>query len=99
MTPMPYAWPHTLVFWAVFVWAFLPEVGIVRRARRRDNATDAKSLQVIAFGTWAAYFTAFPIAWVPILQFPAEHRVAIFYLGIFPTRVLELAANSISTIF
>jgi len=26
-------WPYALVFWVVYVWAFFPEFGIVRRAR------------------------------------------------------------------
>jgi protein-S-isoprenylcysteine O-methyltransferase Ste14 len=81
MKPLPFVWPYALIFWAAYFWAFWPEFGIVRRAQRSDSAKDAKSLQVIVFGMWVAFFLAFPLAWVPSLQFPT-HRVGIFFLGI-----------------
>ena len=28
MRPLPYVWPYALLFWAVFVWAYLPEFAI-----------------------------------------------------------------------
>ncbi len=46
MKPLTFVLPYALVFWAVFVWAFWPEVRIVRTARRTAGATDAKPLQV-----------------------------------------------------
>ena len=50
MTPLIFVWPYALPFWAVFLWAFLPEFGIVRRAQRSQAASDSKSLQVIMVG-------------------------------------------------
>jgi protein-S-isoprenylcysteine O-methyltransferase Ste14 len=82
MKPLPYVWPYALLYWAVFVWAFAPEFGIVQRARRAQGPTDSKSLQVILLGQGLAFFAAFPLAWVPALQFPAQYRFASFYAGV-----------------
>ena len=81
MRPLPFAWPYALVFWIVFVWAFLPEFGIVRRAHS-GNATDAKSLQVIMVGMNAAFLAAFYFAWVPALHVSSQYIVPAFWLGI-----------------
>lgn len=81
MKPLPFVWPHALLFWAVELWAFWPEFGIIRRARRSAGAKDAKSLQVILLGTWIAFIGAFSLAWVPALQF-RDHRVGLFLVGV-----------------
>ena len=39
MTPLPFVWPHALVFWAVFLWAYSAEFGIVRRAQKAQGAS------------------------------------------------------------
>jgi hypothetical protein len=59
MKPLPFVWPYALVFWGVFVWGFMREFGIVRRATRDRTAADAKSLQVIMFGMNIAFLGAF----------------------------------------
>jgi protein-S-isoprenylcysteine O-methyltransferase Ste14 len=82
MRPLPYVWPHALLFWAVFLWAFLPEFAIVRRARREQTSTDSKSLQVILAGQGIAFFLSYPMAWIPAFQFPAEYRPIVFYGGL-----------------
>lgn len=82
MTPLPFVWPYALLFWAAFLWAFSPEFAIVQRARRSQAASDSKSLQVIMFGQMIASLAAFPIAWVPALQFAPAHRFVAFYGGI-----------------
>lgn len=81
MTPLPFVWPYALLFWAVDVWAFLPEFGIIRRAQRSGHAEDPKSMQVILMGTGIAFVAAFPLAWVPALQI-AGLRVGVFLLGV-----------------
>lgn len=81
MRPLPFVWPYALVFWGVYVWAFWPELGIVRRARRSVGVKDAKSLQVILFGLQIAIFAAFYVAWMHMLQIPG-HRVGVFLLGV-----------------
>jgi protein-S-isoprenylcysteine O-methyltransferase Ste14 len=82
MRPLPFVWPYALGFWAVSVWAFLPEFGIVRRARHSGSSADAKSLQVILFGMNAAFLAAFPLAWVPALHFGSTYIVPAFWLGV-----------------
>jgi protein-S-isoprenylcysteine O-methyltransferase Ste14 len=82
MTPLPFVWPHSLVFWAVFAWAYSPEYGIVRRARKAQGASDSRSLQVIMLGQGIASFASFWLAFVPALQFPPAYRMAAFYGGI-----------------
>ncbi len=81
MTPLPFVWPHALLFWAVDLWAFTPEFAIIRRARRSPSATDAKSMQVIILGMWIAYVGAFPLAWVPAFQITG-HRVGALLAGV-----------------
>ena len=82
MRPLPFVWPYAAIYWAVFIWAFLPEFGIVSRARRQQTATDSKSLQVILAVGSLSFFVAYPIAFVPALQFTAAPRVLVFALGI-----------------
>ena len=82
MTPLPYVWPHAVLFWAVFLWAYWPEFAITRRARRTQAASDSKSLQVILLGQSIAFFASFPLAWFPALQFAPAHQAAAFYGGI-----------------
>ena len=80
MTPLPFVWPYGPPFWAAYVWTFWPEFGIVRRAQRTAGASDAKSIQVIVLGMWIALLAAFPLAWIPALQFH-RFRVAVFVSG------------------
>jgi protein-S-isoprenylcysteine O-methyltransferase Ste14 len=82
MTPLPFVWPHALLFWAVFVWAYSVEFGIVRRAQKAQGAADSRSLQVIMLGQSIASFASFWLAFVPALQFPPPYRMAAFYGGI-----------------
>lgn len=81
MTPLPFVWPYLLAFWIPFFWAYAPEMAILRRARKSAGAADAKSVQVIMLGMNLASLAAWPLAWVPALQF-ASHRVAVFFAGI-----------------
>ena len=80
--PLPFVWPYAAVYWAVLVWAFLPEFRIVGRARRQQTTTDSKSLQVILAVGSSSFFAAYPMAFVPALQFTVAHRVLVFAVGI-----------------
>ena len=82
MTPLPFVWPYALLFWGVLIWAYLPEFGIIRRARRSQGASDSRSLQLIMRGQSLASLVAFPLAWIPALQFSIPHRAAVFYVGV-----------------
>ena len=81
MKPLTYVWPYAPLFWAVLVWAYAPEFGIIRRAQKTiDRSVDAKSMQVIMFGMWIAFLASFFLAWVRPLQFHSN-RVAIYVAG------------------
>jgi len=85
MRPLPFVWPYALVFWAVNLWAFLPEQKIVKGGIEGDKGTDSKdsgSLRVILGGMGVAFFLAYPLAFVRGWQFPTGAQVPVFALGI-----------------
>ncbi|HEY2825804.1 MAG TPA: isoprenylcysteine carboxylmethyltransferase family protein [Gemmatimonadales bacterium] len=85
MRPLLFTWPYLLIFWAAYVWSFFPEMKIVRGATKpatRPDSPDAGSLKVILFGMGLAIFAAFPMAWIPALQFPASWQVFGFGVGV-----------------
>lgn len=60
-----FRWPEGLLFWVVFVWAFIPELILVTRARAgaaSHASKDAGSLRLIVWGMWIALIAAFPLA-------------------------------------
>jgi protein-S-isoprenylcysteine O-methyltransferase Ste14 len=71
-----------LFYWGAFVWAYIPEFGIVRKARKAQGATDAKSLQVIMVVGMIATFLAFYLAWMPAFQVSAGLRIPCFVAGV-----------------
>lgn len=79
--PLPFTWPYALAFWVVFVWAFVPEFGFMRRAGKTATpSVDSGSLRLILAGSQLAMFIAFAIAsFVP--QF-AAYRVPLFWIGL-----------------
>ena len=81
MRPLPFVFPYWIVFWTVYVWVFWPEMAIIRRSKRTGNATDSRSLQTIVTGMWIAYLGAFPLAFVPALQFSIANQVPVFWIG------------------
>lgn len=84
MTPLPFVWPYWLPFWAVVIWAFAPEVRIIRNARTsasRPDSPDAGSYRVITIGGGIASLIAFPLAWVPGLRFPVALAPVALWLG------------------
>lgn len=82
MRPLPFVGWYALVFWAVFFWAWIPEFGIVNRARRSQTAADSKSLHVIVIGQTITSIAAFWLAWRPAFQFPASWRLPSFIAGV-----------------
>lgn len=84
MTPLPFVWPYWLPFWAVVLWAYIPELKIVRNARKpasRPDSPDAGSYRVITIGGGIASLIGFPLAWVPALRFPAALAPVALLLG------------------
>lgn len=86
MRPYPFVWPYSLAFWVVYIWAFIPEFGVIIRASRdssrRDRSQDAGSMNVIVLGMWLGLFLAFPLASIARFMFPDPARFAIYWIGI-----------------
>lgn len=83
--PLPFVYPYAIPFWAIFLWAFWPEFGILRRARtsvRAGDSLDAGSCRVIMLGMQMACLVAFPLAWVQALRFPKSWDIAVFASGL-----------------
>jgi protein-S-isoprenylcysteine O-methyltransferase Ste14 len=85
MRPLPFVFPHAIVFWAVWVWSFIPEYRIVDAARKevkKEGSKDAGSIRVIFAVQWSALLLAFAVAWLPAMQFPSGARIIAFYSGL-----------------
>lgn len=85
MRPLPFVWPYWPIFWAIFVWAFLPESRIVRSAQKAtasSDSLDGGSVKVIMFGLGLATFAAFLLAPVQALRMPATWQPILFMLGV-----------------
>ncbi len=67
MRPLPFVWPYALVFWAVYIWAFLPEWKIVQGGIE---------------GVWIALLLAFPLAFVRAWSFPPRAQLSTFAVGL-----------------
>jgi protein-S-isoprenylcysteine O-methyltransferase Ste14 len=85
VSPLPFAWPYAPLFWGVVVWAFSPEVRIVRQARqaaRHADSQDAGSVRLLVYGGGIATVAAFFLSWVPAFRLPASWQLAVFVIGI-----------------
>jgi len=85
MRPLPFVWPYALVFWVVYVWAFLPEWKVVQGGREGVKDADSKdsgSLKVILGGMWAALLIAYPLAFVKAWAFPQRWQLPLFVVGV-----------------
>jgi protein-S-isoprenylcysteine O-methyltransferase Ste14 len=81
MLPLVTAWPHGAVFWPVFLWAYGPEFGVVRRAREAVAGQDAGSMRLIGVVSVAGVSAALALAY----GFPAgaiSARRTAFWCGI-----------------
>jgi protein-S-isoprenylcysteine O-methyltransferase Ste14 len=85
MRPLPFVWPYALVFWAVYVWAFLPEWRVVRggyEGAKHADSKDRGSLEVIMGGMWIALLVAYLLAFVKAWSFPRNWQVPLFVVGV-----------------
>jgi protein-S-isoprenylcysteine O-methyltransferase Ste14 len=78
--PPIYVWPYWLLFWSVFLWAYIPEYALVRRAYKAQGASDAKSLQVMTALQTVAFVGAFFSPRLRSLRF--GHPMIAFYTGL-----------------
>ena len=85
MRPLPFVWPYALFFWAVNVWAFLPERKVVQSGReglKDAGSKDSGSLKVIMAGNGIALGLAYPLAFVRAWSFPEKWQVPLFVVGV-----------------
>jgi protein-S-isoprenylcysteine O-methyltransferase Ste14 len=85
MRPLPFVWPYALVFWAVYIWAFFPEMRIVREGAegaRQADSQDSGSMRVLLGGQGVAILLAFPLAFVRAFAFPSRLQLPLFAVGI-----------------
>lgn len=85
MRPLVFVLPHAIVFWAVWMWSFIPEFKIVQRARadvKKEGSKDAGSIRVIMATNWVAITLGFPAAWVTRTVIAPASRVPVFYFGV-----------------
>ncbi len=82
--PLPFTWPYGLVFWPIYVWILIPELGLVRRARLSPSppAEDRGSLCVVVAGFSVAVLAALGLAFAaPRAALPGP-RAAWFVAGV-----------------
>ena len=85
MRPLPFVWPYALIFWAVDIWAFLPEMKIVRgglQGGKRADSKDSGSMKVLLAGMGVATLIAYPIAFVKAWSFPLSWQLPLFAVGV-----------------
>jgi protein-S-isoprenylcysteine O-methyltransferase Ste14 len=84
--PLPFVWPIGIAFWLAYVWAFLPEVRVIRRAWALPAARgsqDAGSLRLLMHGVQLAVLAAVVCAFaLPRASIQVE-RVPLYWLGVF----------------
>jgi protein-S-isoprenylcysteine O-methyltransferase Ste14 len=85
MRPLPFVWPYALVFWAVYVWSFLPEMKVVRGGVEGAKSADSKdsgSLKVLLGGMWVALTLGFFLSFVKAGSFPPGAQIPVFVVGL-----------------
>jgi protein-S-isoprenylcysteine O-methyltransferase Ste14 len=66
MKPLAYTSPYTWFFWAVFLFAYVPEFALVARSRRaQDEEADRGSMGLIMLAGWIGMLGAFVVAGIP----------------------------------
>ena len=85
MRPLPFVWPYWIPFWIVWVWAFTPELMIIRRAGKNIQAGQSKdqgSMRFLMASMQIGMLAAFFLAFMPSLQMPLHERVICFWTGL-----------------
>ena len=83
MRPLVFVLPHAIPFWIIWVWSFLPESKIVRRAQedaKKEGSKDAGSIKVIMITNWLAMLVVFPAAWISSTVI--NPRIPVYYFGV-----------------
>ena len=91
MRPLIAVWPEALAFWTVYVWAFWPEIRLIRRAQRRlaqapvrsgdGESPRDRSLRFLMMGQYLALGGAFVAAFL-LPRFALHQREGAFWAGL-----------------
>jgi protein-S-isoprenylcysteine O-methyltransferase len=85
MRPLPFVWPYALIFWAVYIWAFMPEWKVVQGGIEGAKSADSKdsgSMRVLLGGMWISLFLAFLLAFVGAWSFTRRVQLPMFAVGV-----------------
>ena len=64
--PLAYTSPYSWIFWAVFLFCYMPEFGVIARSRPAPgDKSDRGSTAVIALAGWIGMMAAFAVAGMP----------------------------------
>ncbi len=61
MRPLVTVWPYAAVYWAMFIWAYVPEAVLNRRSRTLPSPQDAGSFRLVMVVQSVAMAAAFAI--------------------------------------
>jgi len=81
--PLHFVWPYWLIFWGIFLWAFVIEAAFMKRAvpDSKSSAVDKGSMWGVIIGHNIAVILGILIAFrLPALSI--GNRVAMFWLGL-----------------
>ena len=84
ITPLPFTWPYALLFWAVYVWVFTPELRLFCRSpvKGPSPAEDRGSLRVLLVGFSVAVLAAFLLSFVAHRARLPGNRHVWFFAGV-----------------
>ena len=86
MRPLPFTWPIGLAFWTVWLWAAMPEMRILREARRAQRvaapAAQDRSLRPLLLGQQLALVTSMLAAALLPEYVMATHRPVVYGVGV-----------------
>jgi protein-S-isoprenylcysteine O-methyltransferase Ste14 len=85
MRPLPFVWPYALVFWAAYLWSFLPEWKVVRggvEGAKRADSKDGGSIRVLLGGMWIALMLGFILSFVKAGSFAPSAQLPLFSIGV-----------------
>jgi protein-S-isoprenylcysteine O-methyltransferase Ste14 len=86
LTPLPFTWPLGAAFWLLFLWAFWPEIRILREARRAQRTAERgardPSLAPLLNGQRLVMGVATLVAFVVQRLTIRENRLIVFVAGV-----------------
>jgi protein-S-isoprenylcysteine O-methyltransferase Ste14 len=82
MKPLAYTLPHAWLFWAVFLFAYVPEFGLVARSRpAKGEKADRGSMKVIMLAGWIGSVGAIAVSGIRTFAI-TRGRLAWFLTGL-----------------